>query len=280
MATPTLTRHQLSGALGEILVDVRAGNRGRAQPAVLLLHGFKGFKDFAFIPVFAERLARSGYTAVAASVSGSGVDATGEFTRLDRFARNTYSRELDDLGVVVAALQAGALGVVPPSSIAVVGHSRGGGMALLLARETPAIAVVATWSAIGLARRHTDAELDLWKRLGRIEVEHQRLHLRLPLDYEIAEDCLRHEHGRLDIPAAARELGRPWLQIHGTADATVRLAEANALSDAAGEGEGHCFLAITGADHTYGTRHPWAGSTPTVETVFTATLALFSRHLD
>lgn len=278
MATPSLTRHRLPGALGDILVDVRAGSRDAAQPAVLLIHGFKGFKDYAFIPVFAERLARSGFVAVTASVSGSGVDEHGEFTHLDRFARNTYSRELDDLHVVARALLAGQLDVAAPSSLGLVGHSRGGGMAILLADELAAVRALATWSAIGMARRHTDAELEAWKRLGTIQVLHQRLRIRLPLNWEVAEDCLANEHARLDIPAAASRLSRPWLQIHGTADTTVPLAEAEALAAVAGTE--HQFVAIAEADHTYGTKHPWGGSSVDADAVFDTTLAFLSRHLD
>jgi hypothetical protein len=40
MATPSLTRHRLPGALGEILIDVRAGGRGTPRPAVIVVHGF------------------------------------------------------------------------------------------------------------------------------------------------------------------------------------------------------------------------------------------------
>ncbi len=277
MATPTLTRHVLPGALGDILVDVRAGSRATPQPAVLLVHGFKGFKDYAFLPVFAERLARSGFAAVTASVSGSGVDEQGDFTLLDRFARNTYSRELDDLHVVARAMLAGELGFVPPTSLGVVGHSRGGGMALLLAHELPAVRAVVTWSGVGKARRHTDAELEAWQRLGTIQVLHQRLRIRLPLSWEVAADCLAHEETRFNIAEAARTLDRPWLQIHGTADTTVPLAEGEALAAVAGPG--HQFLGIAEADHTYGTKHPWAGSSVDADAVFEATLAFLSRHL-
>lgn len=277
MATPTLTRHTLDGALGEVLVDVRAASRDASQPAVMLLHGFKGFKDYAFLPVFAERLARAGFVAITASVSGSGVDAEGEFTRLERFAQNSYSRELDDLVAVTAALQSGVLGVAPPSSLGVVGHSRGGGMALLLAREVAAIGAVATWSGIGRARRHSDEELAAWRRLGRITILHQRLRIRLPLDWVVAEDCLAHEHGRLDIPAAAASLARPWLQVHGTADSTVPFGEAEALAAVADAG--HELMPVPGADHTYGTKHPWAGSTPDADAVIAATSRFLARHL-
>jgi dienelactone hydrolase len=278
MATPTLTSHRLDGALGDILVDVRAGSREIAQPAVLLIHGFKGFKDFAFLPVFAERLARSGFAAVTASVSGSGVDEQGDFSRLERFARNTYTRELDDLHTVARALLAGGLDLAPPSSLGLLGHSRGGGMALLLAGELPAVRAVVTWSAVGRSRRHTEAELAAWKRLGTIEVLHQRLRIRLPLHWEIAEDCLQHETTRFDIAAAARRLDRPWLQVHGTADTTVSFSEAEELAAAAGPG--HQLLAMADADHVYGTTHPWGGGSVDSDALFDATLAFLSRHLD
>jgi dienelactone hydrolase len=278
MATPLLTRHSLSGGLGEILVDVRAGSRGTAQPAVLIVPGFKGFKDFAFIPVYAEQVARAGFVAVTANVSGSGVDAAGDFTRPDRFRRNTYSIELDDLHVVLDALEGGGLDVAPPRAVGVLGHSRGGGMALLLAAERPQVGAVATWSAIGRARRHSDAELAAWRAAGTIEVPHARLGITLPLDFDVAADCLAHESDRLDIPGRAGGLGRPWLQAHGTADETVPFSEAEDLALAAGEG--HAFLALHGANHGYGGTHPWSGPTAHLTHLFDATTTFLIRHLE
>ena len=61
MATPTLTRHVLGGVLGPILVDVRAAGRDSPRPAVVVLHGFKGFKDWGMFPPLADRLARAGF---------------------------------------------------------------------------------------------------------------------------------------------------------------------------------------------------------------------------
>ncbi|HET9066492.1 MAG TPA: dienelactone hydrolase family protein [Gemmatimonadales bacterium] len=278
MATSTLSHHAIDGALGEILVDVRAGSRRVPQPAVLLVHGFKGFKDYAFLPVFAEQLARAGFVAITASVSGAGVDADGEFTRPDRFRRNTYTRELDDLHRVVGAVGRGELDVAPPMALGVVGHSRGGGMAILLASECPEVGAVVTWSAIGRARRHSEAQLTAWREAGSIEVPHARLGIRLPLDYEVAADCLAHESGRLDIAGAASMLGRPWLQVHGTLDETVPFEEAEALGRA-GDASHHAFLAIEGAGHTYGAAHPWAGSTPALDQLFGATRSFLGSHL-
>ena len=278
MATPSLSHHTLPGGLGEILVDVRAGSRQSAQPTVLIVAGFKGFKDFAFIPAFADQIARSGFVAITVNVSGSGVDGAGEFTRLDRFRRNTYSIELDDLHVVRRALERGDLGVAPPRALGVVGHSRGGAMALLLTAESPSIDAVVTWSAIGRARRHSEAELEAWRRAGTLEVPHARLGITLPLDFDVAADCLAHESDRLDIPGHASRLGRPWLQIHGTADETVSFGEAEDLA-LAGDDQ-HAFLAIENAGHSYGASHPWQRATAHTRQLFAATTDFLMRHLD
>src|SRR5687768_17465471 len=85
MATPTLTKHELPAALGNILVDVRAGGRGSPRPAVVVMHGFKGFKDWGMFPPLAERLAQAGFSAVSFNASGSGVDESGEFVWPERF---------------------------------------------------------------------------------------------------------------------------------------------------------------------------------------------------
>ena len=155
MATPTLTKHQVPGALGEILVDVRSGDRSEPRPAVVVLHGFKGFKDWGMFPPFCERLARAGFAAVSLNTSGSGVDDGGAFSHPDRFGHNTFSSELADLLAVVEALDRGALGVARPTSIGVVGHSRGGGIAILASRRDRRIGALVTWSAISDVRRWT-----------------------------------------------------------------------------------------------------------------------------
>src|SRR5262249_30750274 len=148
MATPSITKHALSGALGDILVDVRAGGRATPRPAIVLLHGFKGFKDWGMFPVFAERLARAGVTVVSFKTTGSGVDGTVTFVLPDRFSHDAFCASLNDLGVAIDALAAGRLDVAPPTSIGLLGHSRGGGIAILHAARDPRIRALVTWAAI------------------------------------------------------------------------------------------------------------------------------------
>jgi pimeloyl-ACP methyl ester carboxylesterase len=184
---------------------------------------------------------------------------------------------LDDLATITNALNCGKFDVARPSSIGLLGHSRGGGMSLLLARQLGIVAAVVTWSAIGRARRHTDEQIAAWKRAGTIDIPHARLRIRLPLDYDVVEDCLANEDGLLNIPEAATSLRRPWLQVHGTADETVPFTEAEEL--ASHGNQGHKFIAVDGAGHTYGTTHPWGGPTPELLSTLDRSLAFLAINL-
>jgi uncharacterized protein len=277
MATATLTKHRLDGALGEILVDVRSGGRGSPRPAVVVLHGFKGFKDWGMFPPLAERLARAGFTAVTLNLSGSGVDDAGEFSLPEQFARDTFTAGLTDLGRVVDALSEGELGVRPPSSLGLVGHSRGGGVAVLEAARDPRIGALVTWSAISTVDRWPAPERAEWRATGVKEIRNARTGQVLPLYPDVLDDIECHRDA-LDISAAASRIRVPWLILHGTLDESVPLEEAERLAAVAPAGTTR-FLPIENAGHTFGATHPWKGSTTELERVFEATVALLSSEL-
>lgn len=278
MATPTLTKHVLPGSLGEILIDVRAGGRGSPRPAVLVVPGFKGFKDWGMFPPFAERLARAGLSAAVVNLSGSGVDDGGDFTQVERFGHNTYSAELDDTLRVVDGLARGELDIAPPSSIGLVGHSRGGGIGVLAAVEDRRITALATWAAISSVERWSPAEQRGWREAGAKEIVNARTGQRLPLFPDILDDIERHAAGRLNILGAAERLPIPWLIVHGTADESVSPLEAEALHAASRSGRAR-HLAVEGAGHTFGTVHPWQGETPPFRLVADETLGFLAANL-
>jgi dienelactone hydrolase len=278
MATPTITKHVLPGALGDILVDVRAGGRTTPRPAVVVLHGFKGFKDWGMFPAVAERLARAGVTAVNLNTSGSGVDDAGNFVFLDRFGHDTFSAELHDLSAVVDALAVGRLGVAAPTTIGLLGHSRGGGIAILYATRDPRVRALVTWAAISSVERWSPAEQATWRAAGVQEILNTRTGQRLPVYTDVLDDIARHATGTLDIMGAASRLTVPWLLVHGTADDTVSYLEAEALNAASGSSSTRLML-IDGAGHTFGITHPWQGDTLHFREVADATLAWFATHL-
>lgn len=279
MATPTLTKHRLPGALGDILIDVRAGGRTASRPAVLIVHGFKGFKDWGMFPPLAERLAQAGFTAVSPNLSGSGVDDAGDFKWPERFGHNTFSAELKDLETVLQALAAGALGVPSPSRIGAVGHSRGGGVSILLAARDRRIEALVTWAAISTVRRWPDeAEQARWRERGKIDVVNARTGQVLPLYTDVLDDVEGDRDSALDILAAAARLTAPWLIVHGSADPSVAVTEGQRLAQAASPAASR-FLCIEGAEHTFGAVHPWKGSTPDLDLTMRETVGWLAKHL-
>jgi pimeloyl-ACP methyl ester carboxylesterase len=279
MATPSLSKHTLPGAIGEILLDVRAAGRGAPRPAVLVVHGFKGFKDWGMFPPLADRLAQAGFSVVSPNLSGSGVDDVGEFVWPERFGHNTFSAELADIGTVLDALAAGDLGTAPPTRIGLVGHSRGGGAGVLQAARDARIRALVTWAAIGTVQRWADdAERARWRAAGKLEVLNARTGQVLPLYTDTLDDVERHGTGTLDIPGAASRVTVPWLILHGSDDASVPIAEAERLARAA-PAETSRLVRIGAAGHTFGAVHPWRGSTPELDQVMKETVAWLSRHL-
>jgi dipeptidyl aminopeptidase/acylaminoacyl peptidase len=277
MATPTLTKHSLLGVLGPILIDVRAGGRISPQPAVLVVHGFKGFKDWGMFPHLAERLAQAGFTAVSLNLSGSGVDDAGEFSLPDSFGHNTFSAELQDLGRVTDALMQGELGVPAPSTLGIVGHSRGGGIAALQTARDPRVRALVTWAAISRVERWPQDQRAAWRATGQMEIQNARTGQVLPLYTDVLDD-IEQNATSLDIEAAAERITVPWLIIHGTEDESVGFSEAETLK-AVSPSKTSRLLPVERGGHTFGATHPWRSATPELEVVFDSTLAWLASHL-
>jgi dipeptidyl aminopeptidase/acylaminoacyl peptidase len=277
MATPTLTKHSLPGSLGEILIDVRAGGRASTRPAVLVLHGFKGFKDWGMFPPLSQRLAQAGFIVVSPNLSGSGVDDEGDFSLPERFGHNTFTAELEDVRGVIDALMAGQLGVPTPSTLGLVGHSRGGGIAVLQAARDPRVRALVTWAAISSVERWPSAQRISWRAAGKTDIQNARTGQVLPLYSDVLDD-IEQNASALDIEAAGRRIRIPWLVIHGTDDESVPFAEAERLKAASARPDTR-LLPIQGGGHTFGAVHPWRATTPELSTVFDATLAWLTTRL-
>ena len=78
-------------------------------PTLVILHGFKGFKDWGFFPYAAEFLANRGFAVITFNFSMNGVGQNLlDFTELDKFARNTYSREQENVAKIIGEIKGGA----------------------------------------------------------------------------------------------------------------------------------------------------------------------------
>lgn len=278
---------------GRIDGDVRFPEEAEGPlPVVLFCHGFKGFKDWGPFPVWARflaeaGLAEAGLAAVTFNFSYDGVAAETPtaFTELDKFAENTYTRELDDLTAVIDAAADGALPGPPLDAadsgrLGLMGHSRGGGTAILQARHDARVQALVTWSAVsGFVERFSPEQIDDWEQKGYTEVLNSRTGQTMRLNRDLYDDALAHRD-RLDILGAARALRVPWLIVHARDDEAVPFTEAEDLESAAPEAE----LMEAAGGHTFGGAHPFDGDAEdvpeTLRTVWERTRRFFADALD
>jgi dienelactone hydrolase len=278
--TPVETSVRLANDEGlAVRCDVRRPDGPGPFPVVVILHGFKGFKDWGMFPPTARRLAERGLASVAMNASRNGVeDRPEELTDLDAFARNTPGRELGDVATVTEAIAAGELGAeLDPERLGLLGHSRGGGVAVLAAAADPRIRCLVTWASIARFLRHTDRAVAEWRRTGRLEVPNARTGQRMWLDRSVLED-LEANRDRYDLEAAAGRLAVPYLAVHGERDEAVEPGDSARLIERAGSAEKRLHV-IPRTGHTFGAAHPWNGGSPAWEEAVRETGDWFARWL-
>ncbi len=242
--------------------DLHLPETGDTFPAVIVCHGFKGFKDWGFFPELGQRLTRAGFASVLFNFSGAGVGPDLlTFTDFTAFAEDTISRQVADLGCIVDALHAGMVGDgrLDVQRLAVVGHSRGGAVAILRAREDRRLVAVASWAGVSRLWRYSAREVQEWRDKGAMEFLNMRTMQRMRIGSGYLDD-LEANRARFDLVAAVQALAVPLLLVHGNEDLSVPEDEARELHAAAA---GRADLHVIGAaGHTFGVVHPWAGSTP------------------
>ena len=251
----------------------------KEAPVIVICHGFKGFKDWAFFPVLADSLAQAGYVTLTFNFSRNGIGADlDNFTEMDLFERNTYTHELEDLQCIIDALSGNSIGrgLVDPARIGLIGHSRGGGIAILHASRNERIKALVTWSAIATVDRFSEQDKTKWADNGFIEVENKRTLQIMRLGQDLLRD-IEENKTRLDILAAAQNLEIPVLIIHGDSDESVPVSEAESIyNEISSEKE---LIVIEGGSHTFGARHPMTTMTGALENVFDLTENWFDRFL-
>ncbi|MBL6720583.1 MAG: alpha/beta fold hydrolase [Planctomycetes bacterium] len=251
------------------------GPQKRPLPAVLVLHGFKGFMDWGFFPLFARGLAETGLLAVVFNTAGSGVgEDLVDFSDLASFERDTFSRQLEEVERVRQFVLEGRLGPVQEDAVGMVGHSRGGGVALLHAAAHPLQALV-TWAAIDTVERFGDDAVERWRREGHLDIPNLRTGQIMRMGRAMLEDVEANREA-LDIVAAARRVTAPTLLIHGTHDEAVTPSSLERLGEALPNAS---TLLLEGAGHTFGAAHPLVEVGPDLERVLAATVGHLLEHL-
>jgi dienelactone hydrolase len=257
--------------------DVRVAEGTKPKSAVVIIHGFKGFRQWGAWPALARALALRGHAAVNFDFSHNGIGDDGELSRLDLFRLNTQTRELDETRAVVSALADGELTGRKIRRIGLLGHSRGGGDAVIVAAEDDRVRALVTWAAIAdIPGRWTPGQVAAWRRGHDVPIENVRTKQVMPIGPEYWVDVQQNRE-RLDIAAAAARVSVPWLIVHGDGDTSVPVDDAHALFAAAGDNAE--LMVMEGTDHVFGVRHPYAGPTADLRTAAEAAMEWFDENL-
>lgn len=240
-----------------ILLDTYNIDNNEKKPLIILAHGFKGFKDWGHWHLIAEAFASNDYYFIKFNFSHNGTtpDAPLEFGDLEAFGQNNYSKEEADIDTLFEWLEQDDDKGYDLNNVTLIGHSRGGGLAIVkVARDNRIhrLITLAAVSELGFAKRHPEV-LENWKEKGVYYIMNGRTKQQMPLYYQLHEDILKNGD-KYDVEAAASNMNKPWLIIHGTADNAVKISAAHKLK---GLNPSAKLEIIDGADHVFGGKHPY-----------------------
>lgn len=282
----------IPGAKGEAILGDSHLPDGPARGAVIIAHGFKGYKDYGMFPRIAQRLAEAGFIAHRFNFSHSGMtNAIATFERPNLFERDTWNRQVEDLRAVIDALHAadsplpGSGGGGDGLPYVLFGHSRGGVSVLLTAgrcADDPAFpqpAGVITAAAPATCNSLNEEEQRRLLEQGFLESPSSRTGQTLRIGRAFLQEQLDDPAGH-DLPALVRRVRRPILMAHGEKDPTVPVSAAATLAEAAGD---HAStLIIPEADHVFNTPNPMpADAVPGVQlAALTSAIIEFAEKTD
>lgn len=250
-----------------------------SNKCLVFVHGFKGFKDWGFGPYLASYFANKGFFVITFNFSHNGVGKSlTEFDELDKFANNTFSREVKELSEIINIYKNGFFGIVENPKIGLIGHSRGGAVAILTAFKKPDINSVATWAAIAKLDRYSNRQKEEWRKQGFFEVLNSRTNQMMRLNVSLLEDIENNKNGSLNIEKAVKELNRPLLIIHGDQDLSVRIEEGEQIYEWSDKSKTE-YYRIMKTGHTFDIKHPFEGSSEKFEKVLETTNKFFQSTL-
>jgi len=243
-----------------IVFDVFYNKTEKPKPLVIFCHGYKGFKDWGSWNLMAEAFMNANLFFVKFNFSHNGgtVENPIDFPDLNAFAENNYTKELDDLDAILNYFLENSCiykNEIDTKNVTVIGHSRGGGIAIIKSAEDSRIKKLVTLASVcdfG-KRSSTIGDLEQWKKEGVKYVLNGRTKQQMPHNYQFYENFKAHEE-RLNIEKAEKSLQINHLIIHAKSDNSVKYNEAELLHNWSKQSE---LFPIENSDHVFNSKHPW-----------------------
>ena len=228
---------------------------------VVYLHGFNGFKDWGNFDLIAEEFVKQGFAFLKFNFSHNGTtpESPETFVDLEAFGHNNFSKELFDVQCILGWMRDERNkfnSFINLQKISIIGHSRGGGIALLSAAADSEIHRLILWASVSACQTpfgmYAPERLMKWKEDGVIHYHNQRTNQKMPLYYQLYEDYIQHQE-EYHLDTAMKGLKIPVLICHGTKDLAVPLEHAERLHSWKPDAD----YFIVESDHVFGRKHPW-----------------------
>lgn len=253
-----MDQYVIPGSSGKpISFNIDLSSTDEKSPVIIFLHGFKGFKDWGQWPLLGLEFASQGFSVVRMNFSHNGTtpETPFDFTDLEAFGRNTFSKESRDVKDVLDWLheEMSNHSHLDLNRIYIVAHSRGGAIAMVTAIEDSRVKKVATLSSVSCLVRFSDEELAQWKIHGVVNILNGRTNQNMPLYYDLADDYLSNKD-RFELSSVVTKLHQPFLVIHAEEDETVPLVEGQNL---VGWAANASLMVLPNANHSFGGTHPY-----------------------
>ena len=246
----------------EILGDTHLPDQDTVACAVIL-HGYKGYKDYGFIPLLAHDLCERGILVHRFNFSTSGMTNDIEtFARPDLFELDTWTRQVEDVRRVVRAVRDGEI-AGNDLPLFLIGHSRGGATALLSAgrhRDEIKLSGAITINAVDRCCRMSEDEQRTMLERGYAMTESARTKQQLRIDAGWMREQIESPADHDVIVQASR--GKvPVCVMHGDADDAVDIGAGLAIAHKLDTP----LFVLQGANHVLNMPNPSTFSTPRSE---------------
>lgn len=220
---------------------------------IIFIHGFMGFKDWGAWNLVQDFFLDKGFGFCKFNLSHNGgtVENGIDFPDEESFGKNTYSKELNDVFCVLNWIDNQGISY---KKIHLIGHSRGGGIALLAASSDKRIKSVTSWAGISDigSRFPKGEELEAWRKNNVRYIQNGRTKQKLPQFFSLFEDFVKNKN-KLNIEYACRNIRIPTCVIHGKNDTSVSVTEGEINASRLRV----TINKIENADHVFGASHPW-----------------------
>ena len=230
------------------------------KPLVIFCHGYKGYKDWGAFDLMASTFLEGGVALLKFNFSHNGgtPEQPIDFPDLEAFGNNNYMIELDDLESVINWVSTAEefKDEIDINNIILIGHSRGGAIAILKASENARIKKLITWAAVCDLNRsmfEQGAELEQWKKDGVFFIVNGRTNQKMPHYIQFYHNYSKNKE-RLDVKKAVKQLSIPQLIFHGEGDLAVPVIHAENLHQWNPASE---LMLLPKANHVFGASQPW-----------------------